>query len=640
PAWSTSVNGVVTSIAVDRTGDLTAVGVASSATEGHTLLLNSAGTAVIDHTNPGRIRSVAISKSGDWVVSGGRYLADAATGKSFGVVYLFHGTATPVFRYVGTDENFSEIADVAITPNGSAFAAVTVGGQALDFTNANGVVAPPSIQGTNAKAASTAAVAMTEDGRYDAFAVGKTLTLDRRDAGGLHPAWNASLAGDVNSVDTDARGEVILAADGGAAEAFSTLSSTPYWAITGAATNATVSSNGSYASFAQGAKYMAVKLPRKLSFLFETSPGVGVPTSPGASTPPHGSVVFHAVLRNDGSLPDAGTIEIPTTRTLAVAVNRTTYALAPGGYEEILVSVAVGEAPPAHYILNLTAHSTEDARYRANLTLGFDVAPASAIVSELIGPTERILAQTQNDSLLVDIANHGNDRAEVTMDIAQHPSNGSLWSVSLIGDRVFTVAGSSHATARVIVTAPRDAYNGTTNLVDVSVRAPSGVTEITVLYRVNPFVGVNFTGPRTIAKFVQPSQFVQYNLTVVNTGSVATDFVATWDAQPSNAKNWVVDLDNTPFTLAPRENHSFAVRVFAPKDAAPGDRDTVKVEVRSVPPPGIALNTARENVTLVANAVAPLPTPPRSTPSPVPGFEPALAFAALAVALLVRRRRA
>ncbi|MHB8604025.1 MAG: hypothetical protein ACYDCK_02120, partial [Thermoplasmatota archaeon] len=52
PAWSTSVNGGVTSIAVDRTGDLTAVGVASSATEGHTLLLNSAGTAVIDHTNP------------------------------------------------------------------------------------------------------------------------------------------------------------------------------------------------------------------------------------------------------------------------------------------------------------------------------------------------------------------------------------------------------------------------------------------------------------------------------------------------------------------------------------------------------------------------------------------------------------
>lgn len=640
PAWTENLGAPVNALATSGNGKRIAVAV--SASSGPRLVVyNDEKANLMSFTGADRIGSVAMSKDGEWVVAGGRVRSDDQVA---GAVFLFRATSSePQKRFVLSSENATEIVSVAMTPDGSAFAALTVGGQVLTFTNEGLRTRDPLAHGASAANVTGRALALSANGRFVAFAADRSVTLLERSSTSLSARWTFAAPDVVHALDMDRTGSILVAAVAGATGGvfgFSPLASEPFWRLTGGggASHVALTWDGAHVAYAQGRVVHARSLPHNLTFLFETGPGQGTPLAPPAATLPFKPVTFSAIVRNDGARPERVELELPSIREMTVAANRTSFDVLPGQSQRVALTVTPGRLPPGPYAANVTARAV-GAGHWANLTLNVTVSPVSDISLALSGPPERRLAPGGNDSLLLGVTNDGNGATEVQVDVTQRVTKGGEWQVRLVGGSRFPLAPGASGTIRILVNVPEDAVNGSSNKLTVSVRSPAGTSSQDVLYHVNPFVAVNVTAAgRT--KFVYSGETAQFNLTVRNTGSVAAQFEAAYNPPRVTglSRNWVVDMDIAPFPLEPGASRVLPVRVFAPEDAAKDDLLSVTVEVANVPL-NSGMKIVSENITLVAYVTDPPPAPPSSEGRvPAPGALLGALAVACAAFLLSRRR--
>lgn len=640
--WSLALDGPPAGVAVSQEGRRAAVAV-NAPGGGRVIVLDDSKTQIMSWTGPVHLTSVSMSSDGQWVVAAGR--EEVSSTLSVGAIYLLrYPSSDPAKRYL-MSENATQIESVRMAADGSAFAALTKDGRVLAFKNAGAATRAPAVLGEADANATARALTISGDGRIVGAAIGKTLTVAAFDGASLSAKWSHEANEALTSVSANRDGDVIVAGVGGvsgAVLAFSPASSEPYWRVGGGATtNVTVNAVGDWVAYAQGSRVHARQLVHNLQFLFETGPGIGVPTAPSAASEPFRPITFATLVTNDGSLPESVVIEQPVPRDVTVSLNRTHFDLLPGEHARVSITVTPGRLPPGQYSFNVTAVS-EGTGHRANLTVPFTVTPTSDVSVTLNGAPERRTKPGGNDSILLSLVNNGNSASAIAVDVRQIVSTGSEWQVRLVGENQFSLAPGGFGSVRVLVDVPWHAVNGSTNLITVNVRSGQSVVPTDVLYHVNPFVSVNLTGPggvRILPKFLFAGDSVQFNLTVKNTGSVSAQFQAAYltPTVTSEDPNWVVEVDLSPFPLAPGQNRTLPVIVHAPKGALVGDRLSVTVEARNVPLDD-ATNVATENVTLFAQ-VQERPPKPEVQNQGVPG--PGAIFAALAalgVAYSTRRR--
>lgn len=657
PRWDRTMPGPVSRVAISANGARIAVaanptpvagtpsplplpvgGTTATPEVGRVLVVSGEGSEVFRYATKGRVGAVDISADGQWTVAGGRWIEN---NRSNGVVLLFRApSAEPVKRFFLSPENASEVRDVRITPDGKSFAAVTQRGDVYVWQNEGASTGNPVAALSSATNSTRTTLALSEDGRFVVSGAGQNVRLFEVRAGSLALRWTHLAPAAITAVDANATAAIIVATVEGAQGgifAFSQRSATPFWQIAGAsATNGTISSKGDRVAYATGLAVHSLAMKRNLTMLYEGAPGVGSATQAPATTQPFRGVTIPILVRNDGSIPQRLAIAPQATREdVTVVSNVSRVTLVPGEVARVGVTVTPGRLQPGVYSFNVTTRSL-DASNMANLSLKFEVTGFSEIGLNLNGAPERYVGPGGSDSILLGLFNNGNSAANVTVTAFQTLPEGQAWSVRLVGESRFPLASGATGTVRVLVDVPQDATNGTENRVTIAVQTPRGTSSQEVLYRVNPFVAVNVTlTGRT--KFVYPASSVQFNVTVKNTGSIAAQFEASVDTRAVGGKNWPVDVDIRPFTLAPGENRTIPVRVVAPADALIGERAIVVFEARSLPL-NPALKGVAENLTLIANLAERPPNPENPGTGGrfrIPAASPLAVLAAISVAILV-----
>jgi len=582
-------------------------------------------------TDAGRVNDVAVSADGNWVLAGGRLVTD---NRNFGYVKLFRvggsSSDAPVFTgHVDEPDGRGEILDVHLSADGGIIVASTVSGRIVSWPNV-GAATAGRIDRLATGDANLRHLAASDDGRRLYAAGDASLFAFAWDESRLayRLLWNASRSA-VTSLATDAAGSYVAAASPAGITAHAASRAATLWTAAGGFKKVALSGPGDVL-----AGITDTKVER-----FLVAPAISATLSgPAPSTQPYKSVTTTVSVKNTGARPDTLTVELPALPEMRFSANVTRLAnVEPGETRSVAVTIHAERVSPGAYAANVTFRSaTRD--NAVSVAIPVNVGAVTGVTLQLTGSAERTIAKGRTDTIYVTLRNVGNAPADVSLALDQKVSDGPFWAANL-EPKSTSVAVNAITTAQVAITVPPTAANGTTNLFTVIARTPQGVDQVTVLYTVNPTLGVNLSVPSR-GLFVEVGRFAVFNLTVKNTGSVPTLFEVIYDApRIVGGKNWVVDVDSNAFLLPAGQSTLVPVYIFSPQDGVAGDRYAVKVYARSIPRVhGDPI--AEENITLFANlnARATNPTPPTTVVLPAPGLALALA-AIVGVAALAASRR-
>lgn len=517
-----------------------------------------------------------------------------------------------------------------VTPSGGLVALGTSAGRLAALDGATLAMGGEFLVGS----APIQALAVADDAKHAAAAVAGALTLLNLTSLQPASAWRATLDGQVNSLDFNATGAILVAGVNGTAGGFYAYGlddATPFWSIPGDARTVAINDAGTFVAWAQGRVVHGQKLARAFSFEY---PG-GLKAGPARGLRAGSSTAFDLVLRNNGSAPETFAFSATPDAFLTVHAEPPLVDVRPGDTRH--VSLVVTSAPPflGTHTLNVTATALGS---RATDNVAVSVAfQGVANVTFQVNQTEYLVTPGLPTSVLLSVVNNGTTSASVGLRTTQATSAGPAWGLE-VDQTSFLVPQGSITTVRATLTPPASTANGTSDAVTFALEGPNVSDAVVLNFRVNPHLGVDIQATGRV-KFVEPGKVASFNVTVLNNGSLVRDFTAFYDVTASSGRPWPVEMATEPFRLAPGETRTVAIKVLAPADAKPDERVSILVRARSVPL-NVNESFVEANVTLFANAVAPPTTTPTTASSnPVPFPSLLAAAACIGLAALARRRR-
>lgn len=533
--------------------------------------------------------------------------------------------------YVDRAANNTAYRSVAVSADGARLAVGTADGRVLHFGNVPslGLVTPASV---TLGADNVTALAMSADGARVAAASGAVLGHFDATAG-LRLLWNTTLASAPANLALNRTGGLLAVAvsgSGGGAFAYSDKDGVPIWRFPGDTRAVALNAAGTEIAYAQRSFVSAARIGTGLAFEF---PG-GAKTGPALIAPANGTATYELIVRNPGASPERVVFEGPADVDVRVVAQPSTLLVNPGAIERVALNVTAGSGLTGSRSFNVTARSLTSGLVD-NVTLALSIQ-ARPDISLFVNESDVLAEPNVTTTLLLAIINNGTLDAAVGLRATQAVSQGQPWNLT-VEQTSFNVLPGTRYPVRAFVTPPADVLNGTSNRVTFVLEGPN-VSEVRhVTFRINPklAVEVNATG---LVKFVEPGKTAFYNVTVVNTGSLARQFEAYYEVVSTGGKDWPVEMSTTPFRLEAGARTTIPVRIIAPLDISEEDRTSIRVFARSV---AEQENEAivSGNVTLFANYQKPRPTTTTPTGNVIPFPTPILAIAAAAfVAVSLRPR--
>lgn len=564
----------------------------------------------------------ALSASADLtrlVVVGNQTLA----GFPYGSVQLVV-SGQPQDAYFGA--NGTRYQNVSMDEAGSRFAATTSTGLVQVFPGR--AADPVAVPATNA---TVDRIVLSADGSRLAVAQGGVLSVHdvRAEPALLH---NATLDGAINDLAVNHTGEIVAAATTTGLSAYAAGADAPLWRLAGNVRTVAIDAPGRTIAYAVADKVFAAKIPRAVSLEF---PG-GADRGPARVVEPGGAAVYDLILRNPGAAPERVRFSAPSD--LSVTFEPAEIVLRPDEQPRVAVTVQAPASLSGTRGFNVTAIA-DSSGITDDATLEISLAPVTD-VSLLLNISSVTVIQETPHELILTIQNRGTKDIAVSLRPAQAVSMPPDWNVR-IEPASLTLAAQSVSTAKLIVTPPRAALNGTTNAVTVFLEGEGVADQARIVYSINPNVDLDVRAASNV-KYVEPGRTATFNVTIRNTGSLPREFQVYYQQNETSGRAWAVRVDTRPLTIGPGQEKTIQVNVTAPADTLPPDHLEVELIAAILPllpettPPKV------RSVTLFANAANPPPkTPEDDGGGAIPGPEAVLvALAAAGVALLVRRRGA
>ncbi|MCA1814166.1 MAG: hypothetical protein LC624_09485 [Halobacteriales archaeon] len=646
-SWTAAHADPTVAVAVSADGAVVAAGSRSSGSAPGKLYVlrgtgGSAGQEIFERSatrcdsvqgTSGDVVSLGLSDDGKWVA-----VAFRMTGTGSSCVQLYDSTSVnPKYSRVVNSTIEGDVTALHMSPNGAWFAAGTSQGRFFVWRNQQGTAQGP-LQTQLGSGASIVALRVASDGSGLVVADGGSVT--HCDIGTeLDCDWNAPVAG-VRSLDATPDGQYIVAGGSGGVVGLQAGSNATLWTLD--APNALVRLARPGASdlriaVATGTTVRAFHLGFGFSL---STPTPQVTLNPGQPT----QVQVQAT--NSGSAVD--TLEFSGgSPGVQVSISPLNLTLRPGESGNVTVTLVPNAGAVAQaYTVRIDARSPASGT-TGSVSFLASVAGQPRVVLGLQDASQVDKAVFQGDdvTVVVQVANPGNQRVELSYELEQRTNVGQDWSASLS-----RTSGSVDAygvtTVSLSLRVPFNAQNGTENVLTVTARGEGVLSNVSARLVVNPI----FTASISVipqSKVVVPGKSVLYDVVVSNNGTLREQYKLVFcralpDQVPciGNAtlglEGWSVALDGNPFYLDHGESKAFQLSVAAPRGAIAGvDKLALQVEVVSTNP-FHKLRDSRLVITGVqeqGNANAPKPT---FTPGP----EMPLALGLVAAAAWAARRRA